>query len=77
MLRVDQGVLQHVSSVASLSLEFTPQLLSDYMQLLCNAVRVHLLARGMPRALVIQLHTLLHGYVQVAASQGSCKSVLA
>ena len=66
MLRVDQGVLQHVSSVASLSLAYTPQLLSDYMHLLCNAVRLHLLAQDMPRPLIVQLYTLLKSHVQVA-----------
>lgn len=65
LLHVDCAVLHHVDRVASLSLDYTPQLLSNYMQLFCNAVRLQLLARGMPRRLIIQLHTLLLNLSQV------------
>ena len=66
LLHVDHAVLQHVDHVAPLSLDYTPDLLSSYMQLFCNAVRLHMLARGMPRALVVQLHTLLQNLVQAS-----------
>jgi len=64
LVHIDKSILHHVDRVAPLTLDYTPKLLGGYMQLFCNAVRVHMLARGMPCALIIQLHTLLFNLVQ-------------
>ena len=64
LIHISQGTLQYVKHVAPWTLQFTPALLGSYMQLFCNAIRLHMLARGMPRALIVQLHTLLVNLVQ-------------
>lgn len=64
MLYVDRSVLHHVDRKAPLSLEYTPDLLCGYMQLLCNAVRILLLAEKVPGQLIVQLHTILHNFAQ-------------
>jgi len=68
LVHIDQSILQHVDRVAPLTLDYTPRLLGGYMQLFCNAIRLHMLARGMPSTLFIQLHTLLFNLVQVCRS---------
>lgn len=65
LVHINHGVLQHVKHVAPWTLQFTPHLLSSYMQLFCNAVRLHMLARGVPQALILQMHTLVTSLVQV------------
>jgi hypothetical protein len=42
-------------SLLSFSLDYTPQLLDEYMGLFCDACRVHILAAKMPRPLVLQV----------------------
>lgn len=70
LVHINHGVLQHIRQVAPWTLQFTPRLLSQYMQLFCNTVRLNLLARGVPQTLIIQLHTLVTGLVQVAFPDG-------
>ena len=65
LVHINHAVLQHVKHVAPWTLQFTPRLLSSYMQLFCNSVRLHMLARRVPQALIIQMHTLLTSLVQV------------
>ena len=66
LLYVDQAILQHVDRAAQLSMIYTPELLTGYMTLFCNAVRLQILACGMPKTLVIQLYTLAVNLAQVS-----------
>ena len=67
LLHMDQSILQHVDHVAHLSMDYTPELLGGYMTLFCNAIRLQLLAASMPKALIIQLYTLVVNLCQVSS----------
>ena len=47
--------------MAPFSLDYTPSLLEQYMQLFCKTARLQLLLRDYPSRLVVQLYTLVWG----------------
>lgn len=65
LLHLDQSVLRHVDRASPLSMDYTPELLTKYMTLFCNAVRIQILVNSMPKALIIQLYTLVYNLDQV------------
>ena len=53
--------------MAPFSLDYTPSLLDQYMQLFCSSMRLQLLARALPSKLTWQLYSLVYSYTRIKA----------
>lgn len=61
--------------MAPLSLDYTPSLLDQYMQLFCSSVRLQLLARALPSKLHWQLYCLVFAYSRIKAGSSQDQEV--
>ena len=57
---------EHGELTSALTVKYTPGLLSQFVELTGNTVRMHLLARHMPYKQIIQLYTLVYATVEVS-----------
>lgn len=70
------ALLQGVAdSVAPFSLDYTPSLLEQYMQLFCSSIRLQLLARALPSKLIWQLYSLVYSYTRIKAGSSQDQEV--
>lgn len=66
--RLTAYLRQHGQLASAFSVQRTPGLLGDFIELTGNAVRMHLLARHMPYKHIIQLYALVYNTVEVRRS---------
>ncbi len=57
---------QHGQLASALTVQRTPGLLAEFVELTGNTVRMHLLARHIPYKQIIQLYTLAYATVEVS-----------
>ena len=70
------ALLQGVAdSMAPFSLDYTPSLLDQYMQLFCSSIRLQLLARALPSKLTWQLYSLVYSYTRIKAGSSQDQEV--
>ena len=67
-----QGV---ADSMAPFSLDYTPSLLDQYMQLFCSSIRLQLLACALPSKLLWQLYSLVYSYTRIKAGSSQDQEV--
>lgn len=63
------------NSMAPFSLDYTPSLLEQYMQLFCSSIRLQLLARALPSKLTWQLYSLVYSYTRIKAGSSQDQDV--
>ena len=63
--RLTAFLQQHGQLTSALTVQHTPGLLAQFVELTGNTVRMHLLARHMPYKQIIQLYTLVYATVEV------------
>lgn len=63
------------NSMAPFSLDYTPSLLEQYMQLFCSSIRLQLLARALPGKLTWQLYSLVYSYTRIKAGSSQDQDV--
>lgn len=61
--------------MAPFSLDYTPSLLDQYMQLFCSSIRLQLLARALPSKLTWQLYSLVYSYTRIKAGSSQDQEV--